>query len=108
MAEMLPFVNVVPEMSLTLDPVSGIIGAGSGSLVILNMDDINNAIDQLEADADELVESLDPYSAPLGAYPNREGNYITAGTITNVVYGFLIAVFIIIAMIPVLIKLGVL
>lgn len=108
MAEMLPVVNVVPEMSVSLDPISGILGTSSGSLVILNMDDINAAIDKLEAAADELDNSLDPYTSPLGSYPNREGSYVAAGTLTNMVYGFLIAVFIIIAMIPVLIKLGVL
>ena len=52
---------------------------------------------KVEAAADELMASLDPYSSPAGAYPGREGSYITAGLLTNMVYGFLIAVLIIFA-----------
>ena len=43
------------------------------------------------------MASLDPYTSPAGAYPGREGSYITAGLLTNMVYGFLIAIFIIFA-----------
>lgn len=108
MADMLPLIQVVPEMNVNLNPISGVLGAGGGDLVILSMDDINAEIDKVCAAADELSNSLDPTTAPEGSYPNREGNYVIAGTLTNMVYGFLIAVFIIIAMIPVLTKLGVL
>ena len=49
----------------------------------------------------------DPES-PVGSYPGREGSYVTAGLLTNVVYGFLLATFIIFAALPLLQMLGVL
>ncbi|WP_295721324.1 tetrahydromethanopterin S-methyltransferase subunit B [uncultured Methanobrevibacter sp.] len=108
MADMLPFINIIPEMNLNLDPVSGILGAGGSDLVILSMDEINAEIDKIDAAAEELVNSLDPSSSPIGAAPNREGTYISAGLLTNFVYGFLIAALIIFAIIPLLMKVGVL
>ena len=99
---MLPLVEIVPEMNLNLDPETGLIGAGGGDLIIVSMDEINEEIAKVEAAADELMNSLDPNSAPLGSFPGREGNYVMAGKLTNMVYGFLIGMFIIIAAIPLL------
>lgn len=102
-------VQIVPEMNLALDPVSGVVGASLGSgVVILSMDEVNAEVDNLCAAADELMESLNPYTSPAGAYPGREGSYVTAGTLTNTVYGFLLASFIIFAALPLLISMGVL
>ncbi|MDO5849703.1 MAG: tetrahydromethanopterin S-methyltransferase subunit B [Methanobacteriaceae archaeon] len=106
--EMLPLVEIVPEMNLNLDPETGLIGAGGGDLIILSMDEINEEIAKVEAAADELMNSLDPNSAPLGSFPGREGNYVIAGKLTNMVYGFLIGMFIIIAAIPLLTSWGIL
>lgn len=105
---MLPLVEIVPEMNLNLDPETGLIGAGGGDLIILSMDEINEEIAKVEAAADELMNSLDPNSAPLGSFPGREGNYVIAGKLTNMVYGFLIGMFIIIAAIPLLTSWGIL
>ena len=106
--EMLPLVEIVPEMNLNLDPETGLIGAGGGDLIIISMDEINEEIAKVEAAADELMNSLDPNSAPLGSFPGREGNYVIAGKLTNMVYGFLIGMFIIIAAIPLLTSWGIL
>ncbi|MCQ2737284.1 MAG: tetrahydromethanopterin S-methyltransferase subunit B [archaeon] len=106
--EMLPLVEIVPEMNLNLDPETGLIGAGGGDLIIVSMDEINEEIAKVEAAADELMNSLDPNSAPLGSFPGREGNYVMAGKLTNMVYGFLIGMFIIIAAIPLLTSWGIL
>ncbi len=105
---MLPLVEIVPEMNLNLDPETGLIGAGGGDLIIVSMDEINEEIAKVEAAADELMNSLDPNSAPLGSFPGREGNYVMAGKLTNMVYGFLIGMFIIIAAIPLLTSWGIL
>lgn len=105
---MLPLVEIVPEMNLNLDPETGLIGAGGGDLIIVSMDEINEEIAKVEAAADELMNSLDPNSAPLGSFPGREGNYVIAGKLTNMVYGFLIGMFIIIAAIPLLTSWGIL
>lgn len=106
---MLPMIQVVPEMNLALDPVSGVLGASLGSgVVILSMDDVNEAVTKMEEAADELMGSLDPYTSPAGSYEGRDGSYVTAGTLTNTVYGFVLAVIIIFAAMPILMQLGVL
>ena len=109
MAQMLPMVQIIPEMNLAYDPVTGIISASlDRGVILLSIDEVNAEVSKMEAAADELMASLDPYSSPAGAYPGREGSYITAGLLTNVVYGFLLAVFIIFAALPVLQMWGVL
>lgn len=107
--EMLPLIKVVPEYSLALDPSTGMIGAALGrEIIVLSMDDIDEEIKTLEAAADDLISSLDPNTVSEGAYPGREGTYVTAGMLTNMVYGFLIGIFVLIAVIPLLVNLGVL
>ena len=109
MAQMLPMVQIVPEMNFAYDPVTGIIGSSLGSgIVLLSMDEVGEAVDKVEAAADELMAALDPYTSPAGSYPGREGSYVTAGLLTNVVYGFLLATFIIFAALPLLQMMGVL
>lgn len=104
----LPLVQFIPELNLNLEPDSGVLGAGGGDLIIVSMDEINAEIAKVEAAADELMNSLDPNSAPLGSFPGREGNFVVAGKLTNMVYGFLIGIFIIIAALPLLTAMGVL
>lgn len=109
MVEMLPMVQIVPEMNLALDPATGMLGASLGSgVVILSMDDVNEAVTKMEKAADELMGSLDPYTSPVDSYPGREGSFVTAGMLTNTVYGFILAIFIIFAAMPILINMGVL
>ena len=109
MAQMLPMVQIIPDMNLAYDPVTGVIGASLGSgIVLLSMDEINEQVSKVELAADELMASLEPYTSPVGSYPGREGSYITAGLLTNIVYGFLLASFIIFAALPILQTLGVL
>ena len=109
MAQMLPMIQVVPEMNFALDPVTGIIGSSlGGGVILLSMDEVNEQVAKVELAADELMASLDPYTSPVGSYPGREGSYITAGLLTNMVYGFLLASFIIFAAFPILQALGVL
>ena len=105
MVEMLPMVQIVPEMSLALDPASGVVGASLGAgVVILSMDEINEAVTKMEESAEELVNSFDPYTSPAGSYPGRAGAHVTAATITNSVYGFVLAVIILIAALPVVVQ----
>ena len=70
MAQMLPMVQIVPEMNFAYDPVSD--------------------------------------TSPVGSFPGRDGSFVTAGLLTNVVYGFLLATFLIFAALPILQILGVL
>ena len=109
MAQMLPLVQIVPEMNFAYDPVTGIIGSSLGSgVVLLTMDEVNEQVAKVELAANELMASLDPYTSPVGSFHGREGSYVTAGLLTNVVYGFLLASFIIFAALPILQVLGVL
>ena len=102
MAQMLPMVQIVPEMNYAYDPVTGIIGSSLGSgVVLLSMDEVGEEVAKVQAAADELMASLDPYTSPAGSYPGREGSYVTAGLLTNMVYGFLIAIFVIFAAISI-------
>ncbi|MDR3290605.1 MAG: tetrahydromethanopterin S-methyltransferase subunit B [Methanobrevibacter sp.] len=103
MVEMLPLIKIVPEYNLTLDPSTGSIGAALGrEVLILSMDDINKEIETLEFAANELVNSLDPTTVPIDAFPRREGTFLTAGLLTNMAYGFLLGLLILVAVIPIL------
>jgi len=97
MVEMLPIVTIAPELNLTLDPSTGRVGAGMKGAVLVSMDDINAEISTLEAAADDLMNSLDPTTTSEGSYQGREGVYLTAGKLTNVVYGFILGLVLLIA-----------
>ena len=57
--EMLPLVKVVPEMNLTLDPTTGMIGAALGrDVVIVSMDGVNEQLDVLEVAVEDLYTAL--------------------------------------------------
>jgi tetrahydromethanopterin S-methyltransferase subunit B len=98
MVEMLPLVKIAPELNLTLDPSTGIVGASLGrEVLILSMDAINEQITELEAAANDLYTALDPTTTSLGSYPGREGVYLTAGKLTNMVYGFILGLVLLVA-----------
>ncbi|MGC9516488.1 MAG: tetrahydromethanopterin S-methyltransferase subunit MtrB [Methanomicrobiales archaeon] len=100
MVEMLPIIKVAPEFNITLDPSTGLVGTSLGrEAIILSMDEINEQISILETTADDLMNSLDPTSTAEGSYPGREGVYLTAGKLTNIVYGFILGLVLLIALI---------
>ena len=97
--EMLPLVKVVPEMNLTIDPSTGIVGAAlGGGAVLVSMDGVNKQLDELEVAVEDFYTALDPNTMSEDAYPGREGTYLTAGTLTNMVYGFLLGLVLLIAL----------
>ncbi|EKQ53866.1 MAG: tetrahydromethanopterin S-methyltransferase, subunit B [Methanobacterium sp. Maddingley MBC34] len=97
--EMLPLVKVVPEMNLTLDPTTGMIGAALGrDVVIVSMDGVNQQLDELEVAVEDLYTALDPTTVSEGSYPGREGTYMMAGTLTNLVYGFVLGLVLLLAL----------
>lgn len=99
MAEMLPLVKVVPEMNLTLDPSTGMIGAAIGrEVVIVSMDTINKQLDELEVAVEDVYTCLDPTTVSPGSYPGREGVYMNAGKLTNIVYGFIVGLILLVAL----------
>jgi tetrahydromethanopterin S-methyltransferase subunit B len=98
MAAMLPLVQVVPEMNLTIDPSTGILGAAVGGAVIVSLDTVNEQLNELEIAVEDLYTSLDPTSAPVDSFPGREGVYMQAGMLTNVVYGFILGMIVLVAL----------
>jgi len=97
--EMLPLIKVVPEMNLTLDPTTGMIGAALGrDVVIVSMDGVNQQLDELEVAVEDLYTALDPTTVSEGSYPGREGTYMMAGTLTNLVYGFILGLVLLLAL----------
>lgn len=99
MAEMLPLVKVVPEMNLTLDPSTGMIGAALGrEVVIVSMDTINEQLDELEVAVEDIYTCLDPTTVSPGSFPGREGVYMNAGKLTNIVYGFIVGLILLVAL----------
>jgi tetrahydromethanopterin S-methyltransferase subunit B len=98
MAEMLPLIKVVPEMNLTLDPSTGKLGAAVGGAVIVSLDNVNKQLDELEIAVEDLYTSLDPSTAPINSFPGREGVYMEAGKLTNMVYGFILGMVVLVAL----------
>jgi len=96
--EMLPLVKVVPEMNLTLDPTTGMVGAAVGGAVIVSMDGVNEQLDELEVAVEDVYTALDPTTVSPGSYPGREGTYLVAGTLTNMVYGFILGLVLLLAL----------
>jgi Tetrahydromethanopterin S-methyltransferase, subunit B len=97
--EMLPLIKVVPEMNLTLDPTTGMIGAALGrDVVIVSMDGVNEQLNELEVAVEDLYTALDPTTVSEGSYPGREGTYMMAGTLTNMVYGFILGLVLLLAL----------
>ena len=45
MAQLLPMVQIIPDMNLAYDPVTGIVGASLGSgVVLLSMDEVSEQV----------------------------------------------------------------
>lgn len=99
MAEMLPLISIAPESNLTLDPSTGIVGAALGrEVVLVTLDTINEQLNELEIGVEDLYTSLDPTTVSAGSYPGREGTYMTAGKLTNMVYGFILGLILLVAL----------
>ncbi|WJI09764.1 tetrahydromethanopterin S-methyltransferase subunit B [Methanobacterium sp. CWC-01] len=99
MAEMLPLIQIAPESNLTHDPSTGIIGAALGrDVVIVSMDGVNEQLGVLEVAVEDLYTALDPTTVSEGSYPGREGVYLTAGKLTNMVYGFVLGLVLLLAL----------
>ena len=96
---MLPLIKIAPEMNLALDPSTGILGAALGrEVVIVSMDTVNAQLNELEVAVEDLYTSLDPSSTAKNSYPGREGVYVNAGTLTNMVYGFILGMIVLLAL----------
>jgi tetrahydromethanopterin S-methyltransferase subunit B len=98
MAEMLPLIQIAPEMNLTLDPSSGSLGAALKGAVLVSLDTVNEQLDELEVAVEDLYTALDPTTVSEGSYPGREGTYLTAGKLTNMVYGFVLGLIVLVAL----------
>ena len=98
MAEMLPLIHLAPESNLTLDPSTGMLGAAMKGAVLVSLDGVNEQLNELEIAVEDLYTSLDPTTVSEGSYPGREGVYLTAGKLTNMVYGFVLGLILLVAL----------
>jgi len=98
MAEMLPLIQIAPESNLTLDPSTGMLGAAMKGAVLVSLDGVNEQLDQLEIAVEDLYTSLDPSTVGPDSFPGREGVYLNAGKLTNMVYGFIIGMVLLVAL----------
>jgi tetrahydromethanopterin S-methyltransferase subunit B len=62
------------------------------------MDGVNEQLDVLEVAVEDLYTALDPSTVSEGSYPGREGVYLTAGKLTNMVYGFVLGLVLLLAL----------
>lgn len=98
MVEMLPLIQIAPEQNLSLDPSTGVIGTAVKGAVLVSLDGVNEQLDQLEIAVDDLYTSLDPTTVGHESYPGREGVYLQAGKLTNIVYGFIVGMILMVAL----------
>ncbi len=98
MAEMLPLIQIAPESNLTLDPSTGMLGAAMKGAVLVSLDGVNEQLNELEIAVEDLYTSLDPSTVGPDSFPGREGVYLTAGKLTNMVYGFILGLIIMVAL----------
>ncbi|TDA36055.1 tetrahydromethanopterin S-methyltransferase subunit B [Candidatus Nezhaarchaeota archaeon WYZ-LMO8] len=88
---MLSTIIISPELNVILDAENKIVGEARTDVAILDVSVLEKKIAELELLADELVNSLNPKTAPLiSTRPRREGLYLKAGFLSNMVMGFLI------------------
>lgn len=82
---------ISPELDVILDAENKVVGEARTDVAVLDVSPLEKKIAELELIADELVNSLNPKTAPLiSSRPRREGLYLKAGFLSNMVIGFLI------------------
>lgn len=82
---------ISPELDVILDAENKVVGEARTDIAILDISPLEKKIAELELLADELINSLNPKTAPLiSSRPRREGLYLKAGFLSNMVLGFLI------------------
>jgi tetrahydromethanopterin S-methyltransferase subunit B len=82
-------IRVAPEFHLILEPMSGILAEEREDVLEYSLDEINTLVDELDAIADDLMNSLGPDQPLLSSFPGREHAARTAGVWTNIFYGFI-------------------
>jgi tetrahydromethanopterin S-methyltransferase subunit B len=92
------YVLVDLEEKVAIDPTTGIAGEMDEHRIAANLSLMIDRMDKLDTIADDLLKSLDPRTAPMISYPNREGIYMNLGRVTNFAYG-MIAGFLVAALI---------
>lgn len=83
------YVLIDLEEKIALDPTLGIAGEMDEHRIAANLSLMIDRIDKLDTIADDLLKSLDPRTAPMISYPNREGIYMNFGRVANLAYGMI-------------------
>ena len=92
--------KIIIDDDLTLDVNTGVIGSSDKEIVRTNqsfpMDEIMSQLDKLDDAVRDLESSFDSYSTSRLSKPGREGVYYRAGLITNIIFGIMLALIIIV------------
>ena len=94
--------KIIIDENLVLDVNTGLIGSDNNTNKANNMiatEELFKKIDRVEEAINDLESSLDPNSISRISKPGREGIYASAGFLTNIVLGILIALVFIILLI---------
>ena len=82
-------VRAVPEVHLVLDPITGLLARKRNDVVLYELEPVIDKLNELEAIADDMVNSLAPDAPLLNSWPGREETSWYAGILTNSFYGFI-------------------
>jgi len=82
---------ISPGQRIILDENYKLIGEARKDVALLNIEPLEKAVEEVELLSEEILSSLNPQTAPLiSSRSRREGIYVTAGILSNMVLGFVI------------------
>ncbi|MHC1592612.1 MAG: tetrahydromethanopterin S-methyltransferase subunit B [Methermicoccaceae archaeon] len=82
-------VRAVPEVHLVLDPITGFLARERNDVLMYELEPVIDKLNEVEAIADDLVNSLAPDAPLLNSWPGREKTSWYEGILTNSFYGFI-------------------
>lgn len=94
---------IIIDDDLVMDVNNGLVQSKNNlkgdNVLLFPIDEINSEIDKLNIAITDLETSLDPRTTSRLSEPRREGVYLKAGLLTNVVIGIIIALIVIILLV---------
>ncbi len=94
---------IIIDDDLVMDVNNGLVQSKNNlkgdNVLLFPTDEINSEIDKLNIAITDLETSLDPRTTSRLSEPRREGVYLKAGLLTNVVIGIIIALIVIILLV---------
>jgi len=82
-------VRAVPELNLVFDAIDGLLAKERSDVILYELEPVIDKLNELDAIADDLMNSLAPDLPLMGSWPGREKTSWYAGILTNSFYGFI-------------------